>query len=317
MSAAAAAATIPSPPESVEGGEPVEETTTDAEVPAEGETPPVETDTPPEGEEPAAAAPVEIPEEQLKTAAEKYAADAIKRANTTMAAARRAEARTEVVKQENAALKQANEKQLGDLRYAADFIGRLQKGDPSALAEIGFKTVREFLDAVANHGEAKPDTAETRLERLERERKEEREAQAKAQHEAAVREAQSQVFGLVDGDKKRWRFTATARGHEEFWESLGAYHQLHGSVPEDMVPVIADAVEAELRKEFGSFNAAPASSAPRPGANNGASPAATGRTPKTITAKGAAAAPGASEYSLDPDERDRQVNARLRADGII
>lgn len=277
------------------------------------ETAPVEGEAPAEGEpkpEGEAAKPVEIPEEQLKVAAEKFAADLVKRANTTMAAARRAEARTEAVKAENTKLKATAEEQRGHLEYAGKFVERLRSGDPTCFAELGM-TVRQWLDLAKDFGEAKPETAETRLERLERERKEEREAAAKREHEAGVEAARKQVFGIVDADKSRWRMTATPTGHALFWGALGDYWKLHGSVPDEMVPLIADAVEKDMRAEFGE----PAS-APRPGVPNGAPPAA-GRNTKTLTSKGASAAPGVSEYSLDPDERREQVNARLRADGLL
>lgn len=267
---------------------------------------PVEGEAPAEGEQPAAEP--EIPEEKLKTAAEKYAAEALKRANQTMAAARRAEARTEAVKNENRTLKE-------HVGVYAGFVERLRKGDPGALAEVGFRTVREFLDAVTSFGETKSPTADDRVSQLEKQLQEQREADARAKHEAVVAEQQKLVFDHVGADKARWHYLSTARGRDELWTALGEYVALHGDISDAAVDVVADAVEADMRAEFG---APPKISAPRPGVPNGATPAATGRTStKTLTHKGASSAPGASEYPLDPEERRRAVNARLKADGLI
>lgn len=314
-----AAAVIPAEPdpEGEAPAETAEETaaeTTEAEQAAatEGEAAAAEGEQQPEAEKPA-----EIPEEVLKPAAEKYAAELVKRANTTMAAARRAEARTEAVKQENARLKETAAEQRGHLEYAAKFVERLRSGDPSCFAELGM-TVRQYLDLAKDFREQKPETAETRLERLERERREEREAQAKAEQQRVVAEQQKLLRDHVASDKTRWHYLQTNRGHDELWDALREYAALHpnADIGQAEVDLVADAVEADLRQEFGAPPAAKPS-APRPGANNGASTASTVRNTKTLTSKGAAAAPGVSEFSLDPDERRAQVNARLRAEGLL
>jgi hypothetical protein len=319
MSATAAVA-APSPAETVVGDEAHVETVEGepaADPPAEGA--PVEGEgAPAEGEPAAAEEPtVEIPEETLKAAALKYADAEVKRANQTMAAARRAEARVEVVRAENATLK-------GNLQTYQGFVSRLQAGDPSALAEAGFKTVRDFLDTMAAFGEpAKAKSPEELArEEIDKRFKAREEAEAKAKAEAALDEQKQLLFKSIDADKARFARVSTARGKEELWDAVGSYYEKHkawfdkGNVFTDaMVFGIADAVEKDLRAEFGD----PQVSASRPAAKNGATPAATtGRNSgKTLTNKASSGAPGERSLSMDEEERRRQVNELMRANGEL
>jgi hypothetical protein len=310
-----AAVEIPPPP--TEGEAPPAETETPpvegetpVEAPAEGET----TEAPAEGEQPAAAAPEkpEIPEADIKAAALKYA-------NATMAAARRAESRIESVKQENAQLSTT-------LKAHTDFVERLQKGDSSALALIGVSSVRELLDRFANHGEAKPKTPEDiAREEVERRWKEREEQIAAREHAATVASEQARVFALVDADKTNFARTATRRGHEELWGALGEYHNLHAAYfannpwTNEMVLAVANAVEKDLRQEFGD---PPQVSATRPAAKNGASPSGTatpGRNSgKTLTHKGSGGAPTERTRTYASEEElNAQIAEELRAEQLI
>lgn len=303
MSTAAAPVIPPAPETAVVPGA---ETETPAEVEGE-QTPPEgeQSSAPAEGEQPAAAAEPEIPEATLQAAVEKYAKDMWAQANRTMAAARRAEARAKTLTTENETLKGHNQQFAG-------FVNRLVKGDASALADIGFPTVRAFLDAIAAHGEAKPPSADDRVSELEKKIREREEAVKASEQRAVVEREQKLVFDHIAGDKKRWQYTGTARGRDEAWEALGEYVALHGDIDDASVDRVLDAVEASLRAEFGAPQVSPI----RPGAKNGGSAAPTA-SGKTLTSKGASSAPGASELPLDPDERRRAVNARLKADGLI
>lgn len=265
----------------------------------EGETPPA-TDPPVvEGETIEAPAP-EIPEEALKTAAEKYAAGQVKLANQTMAAARRAESRTEAVKAENKTLST-------NLDAHKDFVTRLQKGDVTALSQIGFTSLRAFLDRCATGDTPAAATPQDEIAALRREREQEK-AEAAAQRIEGVKAA---VKSAIESQKDaKYPRAATSRGHREIWEGIEAYNELHGVVPDEIIFQIADRVEASLRKEFGE-----PSSATRPAANNGALPGK--GTGKTITSRGAAGAPGSQELSMDPDIRREQVAARMRAAGEL
>lgn len=296
-------AAVVTPPDA-EGAPEVPQT----ETPPEGEQPPApegeQPAAPAEGDQPAAEEP-EIPEATLQAAVEKYAKSMWAQANRTMAAARRAEARAKTLTTENETLKSHNQQFSG-------FVSRLVKGDASALAEIGFPTVRAFLDAIASHGEARPPSADDRVSELEKKLREREEAAKAAEQRAVVEREQKIVFDHIAGDKKRWQYAGTNRGRDEVWEALGEYVALHGDIDDASVDRVLDAVEASLRAEFG----APQISPTRPGAKNGGSAAPTA-SGKTLTSKGASSAPGVSEYPLDPDERRRAVNARLKADGLI
>ena len=280
-------------------GEVVEPAPAEGEQPAEGaENPDIE----PAPELPAAAA--EVDEETLRSAAFKFA-------NKTMAAVRRAEKRVETVKTENTTLK-------GHLQTYAGFVERLQKGDPAALREVGFNTVREYLTAVQNFGEPAANTVETRMEALERQLREREEATARSTHEQTVAESQRLVFAHVDGDKTRWRYTSSEVGHEQLWDSLGEYYRIHGDVPDAAVPLIADAIEKHLRSQFGDGN----DSGQRQPAKTGASPsqlaAGGGRNSgKTLTNRGSSGAPAPKRYSDDSDERTRQIMEEMRVEGLL
>lgn len=282
------------------------------DVAEETETPVVEgetaaTETTETTETPAAP---EIPEETLKTAAEKYAADAVKvatekqkQANSAMAAARRAEARataaTEAVKAENKALSTNLDAHKG-------FVERLQKGDVTALALIGFGSLRAFLDRCATGDTPAAATPQDEIAALRREREQEK-AEAAA---LRIEQIKAAVKAGIEAQRDKFPRAATSRGQREIWEGIEAYNELHGVVPDEIIFQIAERVEASLRKEFGE-----PSSVTRPTANNGALPGK--GTGKTITSRGAAGAPGSQELSMDPDIRREQVAARMRAAGEL
>jgi hypothetical protein len=314
-------------------GEPTEatETPTEAEqTPVEGaELTPVDGgEAAPPGDEPVAAAgegeegaegegkPAK--EEKPKTPAEIFAslteaeqqAIARKHANGTMAAARRAEARVEAVKAENAAVKT----ELGTYK---EFTQQLASGDPAALARIGFSSVREFIDRVIAFGGEKPaPTAEERVAALEKERQEERAATARAR----VEETKAAVFKALEGKPDKYAWTLTKQGRAEVWQGIESYYAEHGVCPDVAVWAIADAIEAEMEADNAPV-AQKKFTGQRQPANNGTDPG-TARPGslnpgKTLTSKGSSGAPVVKELSLDPDERRRQVSEELRAAGIL
>lgn len=292
------------PAEETTEGEPAAESATEGEQPAaEGEQ--AEGEAQPDDK-------AQPDETELAALAEKYAKDLWATANRTMAAARRAEARVKQTQAENATLK-------SHLSTYAAFVDRLSKGDPTALAEVGFKSVKAFLDAVANHGEAKPETAETRVERLERELRERNEAEARAKHEAVVAEQQKLVFDHIGTDKDRWKYAGSKMGRDLLWQALGEYVGMHGDIDEAGVNAVADAVESGLREDFGAPAYTPKTSAARPAAKAGAPVSATEKknSGRTLTNATSSGAPATRELSLDPIERKRQVNEELRAQGLL
>lgn len=290
--------------------------------PAEGDVAPAETEptepdhTPITGDppaEPAADAPAEpeapaapdIPEETLKTAAEKYAADKWKQANQTMAAARRAEARVQAVKTQNVELST-------NLKAHTDFVERLQQGDAGALRLIGFKGMREFIDAVANRGEPKAKTPEELADELVEKKLRERDSKMElAQAERVIAEKQAELFGDLKQDRKRWKYAATTTGNGRVWEAVVAYHEKHGSVPDAALPLLADSVEMDLRREFDGEE----DSATRPAAKNGAPAPAKGT--QTLKNKGSGGAPTTRELPTDEEARRAAVIAEMRAAGEL
>ena len=284
---------------------------TETPAPSEGEAP-----APAEGEQPAAAEkPPEIPEETLKAAAEKYAAAKVQAANKTMAAARRAEKASEAVKTENASLKT----ELGEYK---GFVEQLHKDPDGALKRVGFATVKAFVDHVLKvSGEAVPaaETVEERLARIEAEGKERSGAAQKLAQEAAVAESKRKVFAAVDNDK-RFDLVTTDVGHNLLWEAIEAYHAQHGSCPDEAVYALADRVEKHLETNVSKTRKF---SGQRPAATqNGATPAAQAANAgtkggNTLTNSSTAGTPATRVYSLDPEERRRQVNEDMRAAGEL
>jgi len=293
--------------EEVEAPE-VEETP--AETPAE--TPPAET--PAEGDKPAedpvaeAAKPkdeqAEITEEALKAAATRYA-------NKTMAAARRArtaaedaEARVESVKTENTTLKAHLDEYKG-------FVEQLRADPLAALKRVGVGdgTTRGFLDhRIA--GEDKPaPTAEDQIAELRREREKER---AEAAREREVARIDRAIASTVSADKGKFARVSTKYGQNVLWSTIAAYNEQHGQVPDEAIPLLAAEVEKDLRAEFGDPVSAPSSGEKKttPAAADAATAAR--KSGNTLTNKQSSGGPTVREYSMDPEERRRQVTEDMR-----
>ncbi len=284
---------------------PTEEAPAEAPVEAPPAEAPVDAPAPVEGEQPAAPAveepkPAEIPEESLVSAAQRYA-------NKTMAAARRAEARVEAVKQENAQVKQ-------ELTTYKDFVGSFKTDPIGAIRRIGFPSLKSFLEHCSDIGETKvPDEAQE----FRSEFKAWREEQKRQETERAVSESKSKVFSHIASDKSRWARTATKHGNDVLWEAIETYYDMHGRIEDDDVLYLADEVEKDLRAEFGDPVSAQAQ-----GAKTGTPPAVAaapaGRTSgTTLTNKGNAGTPAKREYSMDPEERRRQINEELKREGLL
>lgn len=277
----------------VEGAAPVEGEQTEA-VEVEGEEKPPE-EAKPEDEKAA------ITEEALRVAAVRFA-------NKTMAAARRAEQRTETVKQQN-------EQLSSSLKLHTDFIQELRTSPLTAIRKLGFQSVRDFLDAGINAGgEPKAPDPVDEVKSLREEIRQERE---KATREAQVAAIDNVIATKIDADKKTFARTATKHGKNVLWGEIAAYHKLHGSCPTAAVVQLANIVERDLRSEFGDPVFAPPAGAktPAPAPDNAAPGARNGG--KTLTNKQTSSAPATREYSLDPDERRRQVTEDMRAAGEL
>lgn len=280
------------------------------EAAAEGEAAPVEGEAKPEGEEQPAAAeakPVEIPEEALKAAAVKYA-------NRTMAAARRAEARVEHVTADNARL-------TSTVKEYEGFVEGLKRGDATQLKRIGFSGVKHFLEAVRDAGgEPKPASVEDELGQWRKEREDEKREGERAKQVAAREADRTRVFAAIDAQAgTRYGHATTSIGRDKLWAAIEAYQTVNGSCPNPAVFALADAVEKDLAGEFGPS----AKLSGRPAVTKtGTSPAnaaasAGKKSGGTLTNRATSGAPAVREYSLDPEERRRQVNEDMRTSGEL
>lgn len=242
-----------------------------------------------------------IPEAELRRLGQKFA-------NGTMAAARRAERAAERLTSENATLKAKLTE--GDSRPS------LRDKPAEALKAAGFATAREFIDhLVAGGVDKKPDPLDE-VGKLRKQLEDRDAAEAARVNEAKVEESKAKVAGALKAQGDKYARTSTSLGRDRLWGEIVAYSQAHGSCPDKAVFYLADAVERELRAEFGEpapRAAAKPASAPAQGAPGTSSSARA----TTITSKGSAGAPVRREYSLDLDERRAQVNADMLAAGEL
>lgn len=291
---------------------PAETPPAESAPPAEGE-PATETPAPePEGEPkdpkaPEAAKPTaEIEEETLRAAALRWA-------NKTMAASRRAQAAAESVKTENTRLASENQ------AYKA-IVEELRANPFAGIRKLGFDTVRAFVDAgIAAGGEPPKPTAEDSVAELRREIRERDERAAREQTERVIEESKRAVFAAVDKATDRYDLATTEVGHARLWDAIVAYNEQYGFVPDEAVYRMADLVEEGLETEFSKSRKF---SVQRPDVTKQGATAAEAATAarnggKTLTNAGKGAPAQKRELSLDPDERRKQIDAELRAEGII
>jgi predicted HicB family RNase H-like nuclease len=287
-------APVETPAEETPADAPVEEPAQPAETPAPADAP---AETP---ETPAETKPAEKPTE------ESLVSEAQRNANRTMAAARRAEARVQATKDENVRLN-------GELTTYKEFVGSFKTDPVGAIRRIGFGSLKAFLEHCSNVGEG---TVPDEAQEFKQEFRSWRDEQKKQAAEAAINESKSKVFSHVAADKTRWARTATKHGNDVLWEAIETYYDMHGEIDDDDVLYLADEVEKDLRAEFGE------PSAPAQGVKAGSPPAVAaapaGRTSgNTLTNKGNAGSPAKREYSMDPDERRRQINEELKREGLL
>lgn len=276
---------------------------------------PVTTETPAaEGAAPAEPAAPEITEPVLAAAAEKFAAAKIKAANQTMAAARRAEKATGEVRQELATVKT-------ELAEYKGFVEQVRTSPSAALQRLGY-TVKSFLDHLRNTdgGEKPPETVEERLARIEQERATAQAGGQQAATAAQVAASQRKVFEAVDKDP-RFDLATTDIGHTMLWDAIEAYHAQHKSCPDAAVFALAARVEKQLEtnvartRKFSGQRPAATQNGATPAAQ--AAPAGTNGGNNTLTNASTSGAPAPRVYSLDPEERRRQVNEDMRQAGEL
>lgn len=244
-----------------------------------------------------------IPEAEQRRLGQKYA-------NGTMAAARRAERAAERLTSENASLKAQIETSKASPSLRDDPAG--------AMKAAGFNTAREFIDYLVTKGagnEKKPDALDE-VSKLRKEIEDRKAADLERENAAKVEASKQAVAGALKAQGDKYARVSTSIGQSRLWEEIATYQQAHGNCPDAAVFYLADAVERELRAEFGE-------PAPRSAAKVGSAPAqgAPGTSARakatTINSKGSSGAPVVREYSLDLDERRAQVNADMLAAGEL
>jgi hypothetical protein len=103
------------------------------------------------------------------------------------------------------------------------------------------------------------------------------------------------------------------------WDAIEAYHTEYGHVPDEAVFLMADQVEQQLTEKLSKSRkfSVQRQDATKPGATPAGKPPAAGSNGGKTMTNGGKGAPTRREYSLDPDERRKQIDADLRAEGII
>lgn len=283
----------------------------EGETPVDGEEPPVEAAPDPEpkplNELTVDELATQLTEEQLQRVAMKFA-------NKTMAAARRADREAETVRTQNRTLANENTVYKG-------FVDQFQSDPMGALRRIpGWQglTFRQFAEKVGaskdGGGEPKPvdpEVAELKRWRADRERREREQAA-----EEGARASRERVADALAKDD-RFDLVLNDVGQAQLWSAITAYHKEYGSVPDDKVFEMAELIEARMSK---SRKISPSSGAKASTPTAGSGHAAGSRTakPKTITNRASSGAPAIPDYSkLTEAERDRRILEDMRAAGEL
>lgn len=154
-----------------------------------------------------------------------------------------------------------------DKGKAYDALPAKVKADPLALLELGgFKSVKEYLDAVLAAGGDQPAAPPPKDPRID-ELAEWKRAQEADRNLAEIQRMQGNLFKAVDeakdGEAPKYQRLSTRTGHERLWNEVVDYMRGHdGECPDDVVWAISDKVDAELVEEFGPRVVAPAAAAP-------------------------------------------------------
>lgn len=282
-----------------EGAAPVEGEQAEA-VEVEGEEKPPE-ETKPEDEKAA------ITEEALRVAAVRFA-------NKTMAAARRAEREVETVRG-------ANEKLTGEIATYRGFVDQFQSDPMAALRRLpGFTSLKSFVErCVASGAPVAPklddEVADLKKWRADREAAD-RNREAEVQNQAS----QGRVFSALEKEPDRFDLVMTDDGRTKLWNSIVAYRAAHGRVPNEKVFEMAEAIEermtASLAKSKKFAQAQSAKTGDSAAAN--ARPAASKTGAKTITNRSSSSGIVVRDYSkMTEKERDAAILADMYASGEL
>jgi hypothetical protein len=177
------------------------------------------------------------------------------------------------------ALKTARQYEEG--AKAWDQFRALLKSDPrAAFAAAGFD------DEAATRLIAETPDPTDRVTQLENQLKRQEQERVQAAQLARIEEMKGVVRQKVEAQADRFDLVNSFGQHDEVWDRMVAYHDLHGEVPEGLEAVIAAELEAELEaavsksKKFARAGSKATNSNDKPTAMKGSASAA---KPKTTT----------------------------------
>jgi hypothetical protein len=249
----------------------------------------------------------QLTEDQLRRVGQKFA-------NKTMAAARRAERATEEIKA-------AHDKLTGDHKVYVDFANSLRPGAGDIMAQlrrVGWKSFRELAEAVdktpdrgAEPKAIDPEVAELKKWKEDRERRETEAARAETDRADHTRVAEA-----LAKEPERFDLVLNDIGQGQLWDAINEYRKMYGRIPNEKIFEMADIVEARMTATLSKskkFTASPAQKGTPP-----ATKPTAGAKGKTITNRSSSAAPSARENKAESEkERDRRINAEMRAAGEL
>jgi len=279
--------------------------TVDSEKPAEGEEKPVEP-------KPIA----EMTAEELSTAlsAEQQMKLAHKFANKTMAAARRAE-------KANGEIKATNEQLTADLGVKNGFVDQMINDPMAALQRLpNWKGIKDFVQRCVGSAAAAEPQPKDEIAAL-RKRLDDRDAAISAREAEVQNQAsQERVFAALEKEPDRFDVVLTDDGRTKLWNSIVAYRNAHGRVPNDKVFEMAEAIEermtASLAKSKKFAQAQSVKTGDTAAAN--ARPAASKTGAKTITNRSSSSGIVVRDYSkMTEKERDAAILADMYASGEL
>jgi len=252
---------------------------------------------------------LEIPEDVLKR-------EAIKYANSTMAAARRALTKIERNQEAN----KAWERKYGE---AASELERLKSelsefdGDPISFIAKRDGGIKELLDRIAT-GKRPEKTAAERVAELEAKLAERDSRSEKEARSAAVEAAKGRVFSALGKDDKYDLVANTERGRDELWSAIEEYARTHSTgegwvFPDSKVYELANGVEAALAADLGKSKKYRSASSANEASSSGNAGAAKAKSGKTIAGNHtpAPAKSSARQVPLDDDEARVAVMRQL------
>lgn len=234
----------------------------------------------------------QLSESQLRRVAMKFA-------NKTMAAARRAEKSTGEVKA-------VNEKLTGEVTTYRGFVDQLQNDPLTALKRLpNFTTLKDFVQRCVAAGATAETKPQDEIAAL-RKRLDERDARIAAENAAAAaRASQERVYAALEKEPERWDLVLTRIGKAELWDAITEYTRANGRCPNAKVFELADRIEAELSKDVSATKkfAGPAQKGTSTAAKAQPAVSKTGKP----TGKPATSTPAARANEADETEEEREA----------